>query len=335
MAVVLTPKVAQDIQKIIRDHHAAIAGALFGKDSVDDDDWDLAVKLGLTTKDAAGNVVLDLHQFGAVLAHVDQSDHSRYGQTWADFIEEVERNPQPMTEIEVHSANHAAKRAARHVVGLGNRMHPKLTGVLIGYDDDLEREMRSTMRDVIAARFGDEEAAERMAERAGKKGLGREFVKGQFRATVGRMKSDLGHLTDDWARDMQRIAQTEFHVAVQEGMKESWRTEAEAQAAESGEDIERIRVYKLPRPDACKHCKRLHLDQAGNPRIFYLDHLEGNGNNVGRKADEWQAVVGSVHPWCACQLVKLPRTLSLPAEWRSGQSVPSVLGPGGSLVGMK
>jgi hypothetical protein len=48
----------------------------------------------------------------------------------------------------------------------------------------------------------------------------------------------------------------------------------------------------------CKHCKRLHIGPDGQPRIFKLSDLEANGTNVGRKASEWKAVVGTVHPHC-------------------------------------
>lgn len=55
----------------------------------------------------------------------------------------------------------------------------------------------------------------------------------------------------------------------------------------------------------CKHCKRLHLEDDGvTPRIFKLSELEDS--NIGKKAHEWVPTVGSVHPWCQCQLMVLP-----------------------------
>lgn len=57
----------------------------------------------------------------------------------------------------------------------------------------------------------------------------------------------------------------------------------------------------------CKHCKRLHLGPDGQPRIFKLSTLMKNGaTNFGRKAADWKAVTGSVHPHCQCQMVRIP-----------------------------
>ena len=63
-------------------------------------------------------------------------------------------------------------------------------------------------------------------------------------------------------------------------------------------------VYKDVFPGACRHCIRLYLtDGIGSePIIFKLSQLRENGTNIGRKAADWKATVGSVHPYCRCQL---------------------------------
>lgn len=48
----------------------------------------------------------------------------------------------------------------------------------------------------------------------------------------------------------------------------------------------------------CKHCLRLHIGPDGHPRLFRLSTLENAGTNVGVKAANWKAVVGTTHPHC-------------------------------------
>jgi hypothetical protein len=69
-----------------------------------------------------------------------------------------------------------------------------------------------------------------------------------------------------------------------------------------------IFVAKIPKPDACDDCVRLHLTagQGSRPRIFKLSELVENGTNRGLKRAEWRPVIGTIHPWCACMLVHVP-----------------------------
>jgi len=118
------------------------------------------------------------------------------------------------------------------------------------------------------------------------------------RETWRKAGSDIGHASGDWSRDMGRIGATEKQRAMQEGAVAGLK----ARRKKPGKSI---RVAKQPTPDACPDCKRLHLD-GGVPIIFPLSLLEANGTNVGRKRASWKAVVGPVHPWCACELIEVP-----------------------------
>lgn len=55
----------------------------------------------------------------------------------------------------------------------------------------------------------------------------------------------------------------------------------------------------------CSHCQRLYNGPNG-PRVFKLSTLEANGTNVGRKANDWLAVIGSTHPNCQCVPIRVP-----------------------------
>lgn len=70
-----------------------------------------------------------------------------------------------------------------------------------------------------------------------------------------------------------------------------------------------VRVYKIPQETACKHCKRLYLTKRGIYRTFILSELIKNGNNIGRKVDQWLPVVGTTHPHCKCRLVVKSETI--------------------------
>lgn len=118
----------------------------------------------------------------------------------------------------------------------------------------------------------------------------------QTRGTSGQLKSTLASMSQDWNRNWNRVAVTEKHNAMQQG-------QASHIASTSGRDA---LVSKRPMPDACPHCKRLHLGPDGQPRIFKLSDLEANGSNVGRKAADWLPTVGTVHPHCQCVLIEVP-----------------------------
>lgn len=119
------------------------------------------------------------------------------------------------------------------------------------------------------------------------------------RETTSQLKTRLFSAINNKNKDWERVAATEMQTAIQQGI---------AQDIHENHGADQL-VYKRPAPNACKHCIRLHLEDDGiTPRIFKLSDLEQS--NVGRKAADWQAVVGPVHPWCQCQLHIVPEGFS-------------------------
>jgi hypothetical protein len=86
-------------------------------------------------------------------------------------------------------------------------------------------------------------------------------------------------------------------------------------------DPKHILVVKLPNPDACPDCERLHLTagRGSPPRLFPLSELKANGTNFGLKRNAWKAVVGTVHPWCACELLHVPPGLGYERKPPTGE----------------
>lgn len=111
---------------------------------------------------------------------------------------------------------------------------------------------------------------------------------------VKNIVSEIGHASKDWSRDLGRIAETELQDAFEHGKAVSF-------SEQYGNEVE---VYKTPYPSACKHCIRLYLSDGlgSEPKIFTYVELLNNGNNIGRKVNDWKAVIGTVHPFCRCPL---------------------------------
>ena len=337
--MLVTPEVAADIARIIREHTVAAAAAIYGPDAVESAAVELAKELGLIEDvDDFKAVFEGLHEFGAFLAHLDQSQRERrYGMTLESFRREIERNPVPRTRQEAISAEFNARYGAQHITALGDRTGASAATTALEVDRESESRLRTLMRDAVSASLGDDEAQERLRQAGVSRGLSDTFFDNAFRNTAREIASDIGHATGMWSRDLQRIATTEFTAAVNEGVAGSFEVQEREDAEHQDRPIRRILAYKLPRPDACKHCIRLHLD-GGVPRLYWMDEIRGNGTNVGRKTAEWKVVVGPIHPWCACSLHRVPFVLIPKVQrvkgWSSGKASPTVIGVGGLIVGV-
>ena len=122
------------------------------------------------------------------------------------------------------------------------------------------------------------------------------------RQSVKQMASEIGHKTQDWARDLDRISDFIMHNAHDMGRAMQIKR-AHGQNAE---------VYKHVFDQACSTCVKLYLTSGmgSQPRVFKVDELIANGSNIGRKQKDWKPVIGATHPWCRCQLESLPK-----GEW--------------------
>jgi len=186
------------------------------------------------------------------------------------------RPPPPLTIEERAARDWARHSAAMHITGLGDRFGHDLATRSI----EADREQRRKYEKLIREKLG--EAIEK-------------------RRTWRQLRSEIGQATGDWSRNLGRIAATESHGAMQQGI-------AAGLKKREKKEPEEILVAKQPAPDACRDCVRLHLaGGAGSPpKVFKLSELEENGSNVGKKRASWKAVVGATHPWCGCELIHVP-----------------------------
>lgn len=115
--------------------------------------------------------------------------------------------------------------------------------------------------------------------------------------SVKSIVSDIGHATQDWERDLGRIAETELQDVYEHGKLQDINEKY-------GDEVE---IYKHVYPGACQHCIRLYLTNGigSQPILFTYEELLGNGTNIGRKVQDWKAVIGPVHPHCRCDIRKV------------------------------
>lgn len=300
----LTPTQLETVKQIIRDYHLAFAAGAIGPDAIPADDLQRLVATGIMPEDlrlvfkpgpgdpeVAVQRVTDLaYQYGTILGDPAQKGALReMGAT--QFETHLERTRPELNDVERQAMGWARYSAGQHIRGMADRLSLE-TGVLIANADAEQRRryLGTVQREL-------EEAID-------------------TRQAWRELASDIGHATEDWSRDMGRLAATEMQFAMQEGQARS--------IAKRYDDPKDARVAKQPNPDACPDCIRLHLTAgAGSPpRIFKLSELQANGTNVGRKRADWKPTVGPVHPWCGCELIEVPDGWAFDEE---GDLVPEVL----------
>ena len=197
---------------------------------------------------------------------------------YKDFLKFLEkRQYRPLTKWEKASYEAASKRSYSHIKRLGERIKTSVVSNIAGRQDFISKEEHEKIiSDVVKRAVYD-------------------------RGTIQSVVSEIGHKTNDWERDLGRIAETEMNNVFQLGRMHEI-------IEEHGEDS---LVYKDVFDGACKHCIRLYLTRGlgSRPIIFKLSDLIANGSNIGRKVNEWLATVEGVHPYCRCRINYLDKLM--------------------------
>lgn len=150
-----------------------------------------------------------------------------------------------------------------------------------------------------------------------------------FMADLTGRKVDRGDGKEMWAdgrwqRDWRRVARTEMAFAHAYGGLSAM-LQAHPVNAGKAEDkltIPDALVFKQPQKvlyrdgklwAPCKHCYRIWYADDDTPRLYPLKEVIGNGENVGRKPDDWIATIGPTHPNDLCGPLRrfVPATLHL------------------------
>lgn len=260
-----TPAQLERIREIVERYHARAVVELVGVSAVSPAALAELVREGLVPANAGAsyglNMIDQAYQYGRGLGgQLPGTDRERFQAATVTRWQESATFT-PLNAVESAALTYSREQAGQYITALTDRVGADIVGLTVEQGDVLREQYRNEVEVGIAQRDA-------------------------WRTVASRM----GDETDDWSRDLQRVAATEMQQAHQNGIADTIRND-------EGEDAT---VFKQPTPDACPDCIRLHLTggPGSNPRLFKLSELEANGTNVGKKRKDWQAVVGTVHPWC-------------------------------------
>ena len=122
------------------------------------------------------------------------------------------------------------------------------------------------------------------------------------RKAAERLRTAAGKWSDRW----DRLARSVLHTARDRGAVARYKIGDLAALGALDEEEKGTYVYRQTQADACPYCNDFYNGPDGQPRIFKLSILEGNGTNAGRSKATWQPVVGATHPHCRCTTHLVP-----------------------------
>lgn len=180
------------------------------------------------------------------------------------------KNYIPLTKDEEEALEIVKNRAYTDITNLGSRMRTAVANSLHS----------QSQRSLLAQKTIKEQAVQAI----------------NLRMSAPSLAAELARATENWDTDWLRIAYYLTHEAYNSG-------KAQNILKTYGKDAEVwFDVYK----GACKHCKRLYLedpaDEDSKPKVFKLVDVISNGNNIGRKVDNLLPSVSPVHPYCRCTI---------------------------------
>ena len=266
--MLLTDRQLSELRQIIADYHTAFVINYFGPQTVPDSVLARLRELGLVN--LQGNAAEDAYLYGRLLQQLNTPQAAQM--SYQDFRRYLRKHPIPLSPVEQQAVNIAASRGAQYVVGLGNKVATDTGVLVIDGDAELRRRMQNEIKTAVA------------------QGIAR-------RESIKEIKSNIGHATGDWTRDLDRIAATETSRAMNEGLAAELR-------GKHGHEVE---VSVLSRKGCCPECQSAYMGPDGAPIIYLLDDLEANGSNYKKKKADKLPVVPPYHPNCACTLVHVPK----------------------------
>lgn len=267
-AKLLTPEQLDSLRQIIIDYHRGFIAEWISPSVIPTEVLDELQRKGIVTTPVVSLKAIDeSFYYGRSIVELNKVD-PRTVETLS--YEDYRKLPKKkLTAAEQNAVEWSRHAAGVECQGLGNKISDDFATTVIEADADLRRRMRQTISETVSENIERQESWRKIT-------------------------TDLGDKTDDWARDLRRIAATEKTKAVQEGIA------TELMDRDPVGDGSETFVAKIPTPDACPSCIKLHLTAGTGspPKIFRLSELVANGTNRGKKQVEWKAVVGATHPWC-------------------------------------
>lgn len=260
----------QHINSIISLNHVLFIGKNVGTEVLSDYDKFVLEKHGFKISDIEQkyNPFEQAFYFGRLSSILQDEKVKKI--TYNNFLKYL-RSQQyiPLTEKEKGTLRFLKNHTYNYIKGLENSAIKDINGIIITEQQKKRSEYEKVIKDAV------KEA----------------IVK---RQTVKDVMSAIGNKTGDWQRNLGRIADTEMQRAFEYGRMENFKRFGG----------EKMLVYKEVFPLACKYCQKLYtVNGVGSkPILFTIEELERNGNNIGRKPEEWIPTISPIHPFCRCIL---------------------------------
>lgn len=277
----------QDVISILKQHQYVLIAEQLGTNYLTDAEKAVLLAAGVDLNQFTNSQGIIEHAFlFGMLAEAigDQRAKNMSYQQFKDFLKSG--NFVPLTEAEEYALEQVKNRAYTDITGLGNRIAAGATNMIIRANS----QQQAQIRDIIKQKAID-------------------AVK--YRKTATQLASSIGHAVDEWERDWLRISAYVLHEAYNYGR-------ARTVFKEHGEDAE---VYFDVLEGACKWCRELYLtdpdDVTSEPILFKLKDVLANGNNIGRKPQDYLPTVSPLHPYCRCQINHRNPKFDWDAETRS------------------
>ena len=282
--LVLSDSQIAEIGQIISDYHTAFFINLFGAgEVVSEETRQRLVSLGLIHEQAR-LLSEDAVMFGLLLDKIQRSlEGSNREEALANlksmsydefkkFV--VGQLPQPLTNSEKAAIEHVRGETYTYIKDMSDKVTKRTDDIL----DNEDAELRSRLAQTVQ----------------------RKLIEGlETRKTISQIGRRLAEATKDYAKDWYRVSATEVNNAYLEGKLQ------QILDHNKGTPATDIHVYKRPSPGACQECVSAYLHTDGTPKVFKLSDMSSMGNNIGKKRSDRNPVVGSLHPWCRCELYEL------------------------------
>jgi hypothetical protein len=270
--MILTENQIYELLTIIQKNQASFVATSFGQDFLNDYDKTILDKYAIDwTKsyDISKDIVFSSFSFG-MLAQAILNQEKIKGIDYKDLKEYISSGKYiPLTQIEKSTINSIKNQSLKDIKTLNSKIFNDVNQSLI--DSSLEAQQNFLRKEIIDS----------------------SVIK---KLTVSQIANEIGHKTGDWSRNFDRIVQYISQTAYEQGKA--------SLIKKYSTDDSIIKVYKKVYQGACKHCIRLYLTNGlgSKPIIFILSELEANGNNIGRKTEDYKPTLGPLHPHCRCSL---------------------------------
>lgn len=260
------------MMEIIKRNQAVFIAGQLGFEYLSTDEKNLLKKIGLTDKTFKLGIsdIDKAYYFGMMSFVLEEGDSYKTTEKEFDvwYKEKLKKKGKSISkDIRL---KHLKDRTYVDLSGLGSKISTKISNAILTVNQKERNKIRETVKIKSIEAFEEGKTQQWLA-------------------------SELKTITEDWARDFSRIANYTLQEAYGVG-----------RAAQIQDDYgDDANVYKQTFPGVCKHCLKNYGAPGEKPKIYKLDELKANGDNIGRK--EQIPVVGPAHPFARSILHVVPK----------------------------